>query len=315
MSPESALIERGTVASTARRREPGVAENPRTRRIGVNPGILQLDVHPTLSGRQEASIPYGVLTYFETFPDMKVPNPSVDPEDKSPADTTRDLTALEAVTNVRQAAWQSSRDMGFRVLESLTPLTDDEAARLVAAVFPRLAGSTCPYEEENTDGESGLFRCVTCRIESLESAEVKARAGEVGGETLRRELLAAFKVTSGFFTTIWGEWVAEREKRNRGENGLAVFGDAHLHVMRQIHKLPPETLQAEAIREGQQSQAEAIRDGMKEGMKEVASALLQQQQAPPAPAFDMEAIIEEAKRRAKEELRAEMDAEKKKPGK
>lgn len=291
------MIDRGTVAASTRREEPTPAENPRTRRYAINPGLASLEVQPRLSGRQLALVPYGFALRFDTFVGMSMRNWSVDAEDKSPPVVEGDLTAKEALSNVAAHAWESSRDMGFRELSALTPLADDEAEALLALVFPALdpAATKCPYAFENTteleDGTE-VFRCVACTLEWLESdgCEALAAADSAAAVALRRQLLDAYRTTDKFFQVKWAEWTGEMQKRERGENGLAKLEDGHLHVMRQLHEILPSDRQAALITESQKTQATAIREGMKEGMKELAEGLKPQQ-----PAVDTDALLAKMK--------------------
>lgn len=288
----SDIFSGGTVAASTRQREPEAEENPRARRFLLNPGVMGLEVHPTLSGRQQATIPYGFPFRVETFPGMKVRNWSVDPDDKSPPDTERDLTAKEGADNILRAARQGSRDMGSRELKCLTTLPDEDAARLIAAVLPPLPSTGCAYGAENTSevliedhvmvrGELHarvrtveLFRCVTCTLAWLASPECRAEAAKLPhGETLRKQATAAYQTNQRFFATLWSEYDADMKKRARNEPGIGVLDDGHLHVMRQIHQVEPEMRAAEVIRESNAQNAEVQREGMREFAKTLAQEL------------------------------------------
>lgn len=298
----TALIDGGTVAATTKRAEPSLAENPRTRRFGINPALLNLEVHPRESGRQESVIPYGIVCRFETFVGMHTHNWSVDPFDQSEAYVETDLTAKEAIENVKRVAFESSRDMGFRELAALTPISDTAAAHVVTDIFPSLeeVGRACPQGEE---------RCLTCTLDWLESDECAERAERSPAhKELRDQLLDAYLANERFFKTKWREWTAELQKRERGENGLSVLGDAHLHVMRQLHEIHPDERQSEAIRSTQEAQANAISSGLKEVVSELVRNNQQQQ-----PAVDVSALREELKAELLAELRAGEKAEQKTP--
>lgn len=321
----------GTVAASTRRAELDAAENPRTRRFCINPGVSLLEVHPTLSGRQRALIPHGFPVRFDTFNGMRTRNWSVDPEDKSPPDVETDLTAKEAVENVKLMAWQGSRDMGFRELEALTTMTDDEAGKLLASVFPALDPENCRYPSQNTyefiveectgdvvtSRAVKVFACVTCALDWLESDECKARAAAGAARRLRDDLLDAYSTNYKFFQAKWGEWKSELIKRERGEAGIATLSDAHEHVMRQLHETRPADAAAETIRENQQAQADAQLDGM----REFAKTFAEEMQASRQPAQPMN--LDDIKRRLLDdpEFRrmlaaeaAQQEPEKKKPG-
>jgi hypothetical protein len=332
-TPLSAFIGSGTAAASNFQHEPDADENPRTRRICILPGVLNLEVHPTLSGRQQAPIQHGVPVTFETFPNMKVRNWSVDKDDTSPPDTTADLTAKAGMDAVARAAWQGSRDMGFRELKALTPLSDAEAARLLAAVFPALDPSACPFDEENTEdllvetiaenraGERvarvatipGVFRCLTCTLAWLNSTECEEEAALLtGGKELRAQLLDAYRTNQKFFKTLWSEWDADMKNRAGNKPGISKLDDGHLHVMRQLHEVAPEMRAAETIKDAQERSAEA----QKEGMREFATTLASELKAsrPEAPALDMDEVVRRAKEQLRAEMEAEKEAEKKKPG-
>lgn len=323
MTPTT-MIDRGTVAATTRRAEPSLAENPRTRRYAINPAIPLLDVHPTLSGRQQATIPYGFPLRFDTFVGMKTRNWSVDAEDKSAAFVETDLTAKEAVTNVTRAAWQGSRDMGFRELEALTPLDDEVAEPLLVALLPPLDPAECRYGSENTsvvtferlieddDGnlvahkvEVTIFRCLSCTLDWLESDACKALATSWPAKQLRAELLTAFQTNEKFFQASWAGWVAEMSKRERGENGLSVLNDDHMHVMRQLHETHPAQAAAETLRQNQQANADAMKEGFREIAQELRASIV-----PPAPVSldDLKRQLladPEFRKQLKDEVRAE----------
>jgi hypothetical protein len=308
MRTTSTALGGGTVAASVRRDRISVEDNPRTRRFGVNPGVPVLEVHPRHSGRQQANIPYGVPVRFDTFPDMSTPTWSVDPEDRSSPVAPADLTAREAVENVKRAAWQSSADMGFRELRALTPVGDDEAERLLALVFPDLDPDACRYPAENTtrlDADTEVFRCLSCTLAWLESDVCKAAAaGDAVASALRTQFLDAYRTNEAFFTAKWQEWLAEMELRKSGKEGLARLGEGHLHVMYQLHETSPENRAAETIRENQQAQADAMKEGLREVAQELRAGIQPQQ-----PAVDVNEIVRQATERAKAELRAEMAAE------
>lgn len=326
---QQSRIFSGTVAASVKRDNISAEQNPRTRRFIINPAIASLDVHPRLSGLQQSLVPYGFPVRIDTFPDMSVPTWSVDAEDRSSPVTSADLTAKEAVENILRAAWQSSADMGVRELTAVTSASDEEAERLLNFILPELDPATCPYAKENTqevthDWVEGSdparrvartrkveeFRCLTCTLAWLESDECRewAQADGPRAAQLHTEALAAFKTNRAFFTSTWQQWRAEMQKRDRGENGIAVLLEGHLHVMRQLHEVEPAKEAAETLKANQTAQADAMREGMREVAREMKEALIPQQQ----PAFDMEEIVRQATERAKEELRAEM-AEKEQP--
>lgn len=321
----------GTVAASIQRDKLSAEENPRTRRFGINPAVPLLDVHPRESGLQQSNVPYGFPVRFDTFPDMLTPTWDVDKDSKAPPVGARDLTAKEAVENVRRAAWQSSADMGFRELSALTALDDADAERLIGLVLPELDSETCRYAQENTeeivvDSIAGadpavrrarsqkvtLFRCMSCTLAWLESPECEFAAAEAGARAklLREQLLDAYKTNRNFFRQSWQTWKAEMEERAAGKGyGLARLGESHYHVMYQLHETSPADRAAETIANAQRAQA----DSQKEGMREFAKTLAEEMKdaRPQPPALDVDEIV----RRAKEELRAEMAAaaEKEKP--
>jgi hypothetical protein len=317
----------GTVAASVQRDKISVEENPRTRRFGILPAVPVLDVHPRESGQQQHNIPYGFPVRFDTFPGMLTPTWDVDKDSKAPPVGECDLTAREAIESVKRAAWQSSADMGFRELSALTPLEDEDAERLINLVLPELDPATCRYGEENTEeividevavvgGErvarsrtTALFRCLHCTLLWLESSECEFAAREAGERAalLRTQLLDAYRTNRDFFRASWNQWKAEMEERAAGkEYGLARFGDAHYHVMHQLHETSPADRAAEAIRDGQAAQAEAMKEGFREAAREMAEAVRPQTSA----ALDVNEIIRQAKEAAKEEIRAELAAEK-----
>lgn len=302
-----ALIDNGTVARTVHRHEVDPAADPRRRRYAINPGALSLDVHPTLSGRQLGRIPFGVMVRFDTFEGMRSPNWSVDPEDHSSLDTTRDLTALEAVENVtREALANGTYDMGFRELSSLTTLTDAEAERLFAIVHPTFT-DPCPFDSARPVELRG--RCVACRLAWLESDDCAEMAEQFNAVRLRAELLSAYRACESYFREQWAEWKAELAARKAGEKkGLTVLKEGHLHVMRQLHELHPDQEQAAAIRDNQQAQADSFKEGIRELVGEMRN---NQPQQPAQPVMDMSALREELKAEMKAELLAELRADKK----
>lgn len=332
-----AILGGGTVAASNRRRDPEPEENPRARRFLVNPGVPNFEVHPTLSGRQQATIPHGVPFKVENFDGMKVRNWSVDPDDTSPPDAEADFTAKYFADNILRAAWQSSRDMGTRELRALTTLSDEEAGPLIAAVFPQLDPRACPYGEENTsevtvewieavkaEGAAkaedvaqarkvSLFRCLSCTLAWLKSPECESEAARHGehGLALRGQALDAYETNQKFFRTLWGEWNAEMKKRSNKEPGIAVLDDGHLHVMRQIHEVEPEMRAAEVLRESQERSAEAQREGMREFAREFAATMKDAQ--PQAPAVDRDALKRELMEELRAELRAQPDTEQPQP--
>jgi hypothetical protein len=299
----ASALDRGTAAAALDRAQPDAASDPRTRRFLINPGVLGLEVHPTLSGRSRAEIPYGFAVRFDTFNGMSVPNWSVDPEDHSPPDKQVDLTAREAVENVMRAAWQGSRDMGARTLDALTPLTDDAAHGLLARVFPAMTDEYCPYGDENTEdvrfehraiGANGepvaevvtvsMFRCVTCALAHFRSDECEAQTvGDPVAERLRKELIDAYQTNQSFFRAKWNEWTAEMQRRDKGENGISVLTEAHEHVMRQLHEAQPADKQAALLRESQATQADNFREGIRELANEMRSTA-------PAPTLNLDEL-------------------------
>jgi hypothetical protein len=294
------IIYGGTGAASNRRREPAPEDNPRARRFLINPGVRALELHPRESGLQQPVIPYGMPFRVENFDGMQVRNWSVDPDDNSPPETTADVTAKEFADNILRAARQGSRDMGTRELRALTTLTDEEATRILGAILPQLPSVACPYAEENTEdvvferivGERAevrtvtIFRCVTCSLAWLTSAECKAAAEALPhGREARSQTLDAFKANRQFFATLWAEWDADMKKRQNKEPGISVLDDGHKHVMRQLHEVEPEMRQAEAIRESNMASADAMKEGFREVAREMADAV-RPPAAPPAPAFN-----------------------------
>jgi hypothetical protein len=326
----SSRIFGGTVAASVQRDKISVEENPRTRRFGILPAVPVLEVHPRESGLQQRNIPYGFPVRFDTFPGMLAPTWDVDKDSKAPPVAEQDLTAKEAIECVKRAAWQSSADMGFRELSALTALEDEDAERLINLVLPELDPATCRYGEENTEeivvdevtvarGERvarsrkvTTFRCLHCTLLWLESPECEFAAVEAGerAKLFREQCLDAYRTNRDFFRASWNQWKAEMEERAAGKAyGLARFGDAHYHVMHQLHEVSPADRAAETIRSNQESQAVAMKEGLREVAQEIAASVRPQQPAPPA--FDMEEIVRRATERAKAELRAEQEAEKK----
>lgn len=279
------ILGGGTVAASLKRDKISVADDPRTRRFGINPGVPVLEVHPRDTGRQQANIPYGIPVRFDTFSGMLTPTWDVDPESRAEPVAPTDLTAREAIENVKRAAWQSSADMGFRELYALTDVDDDEAERLVALVLPELSADACRYPAENTtrleDGTT-VFRCLACSLAWLESPDCESAAESYGKRAagLRRQALDAYRTNDAFFRSKWNEWLAEMELRRSGKEGLARLGDGHVHVMHQIHETSPENRAAETIRENQQAQADAMREGLREVALELRQSVQQQPQAP-----------------------------------
>ncbi len=316
-------LDRGTAAAAMNSAALKAEEDPRTRRFVIIPAISPLEVHPRESGRSEGVIPYGYAVRVDTFPGMRVPRWDVDPESNAPPDTSVDLTAREAVSNILRAAWQSSRDMGARELSALTPLADEDAYKMLAALMPELDPKFCAYPEQNTRKvrfeyrelqgdeyvtrarEVEMFRCLDCTLGWLKSDACKAEAAKFGrGEELRLQLLAAYQTNGDFFRAKWSEWTAEMQARANGERGLSSLNDSHLHVMRQIHETAPADKQAKAITENQQAQADTILAGFRE-----MGQTLRDELRPQAPAVDVEDIIRQAEERAYARLRAEREQE------
>ena len=284
----ASFIDAGTIARSVGREQVAREDDPRTRRFGINPAILQFEVHPRFSARQEALIPHGRILRFDTLDGMSEQNWSVDPMDRSDYVTTRTLSAKEAIENVKRAAWQQSRDMGFRELSALTALEDDEARAVIAAVFPddmTIFGIECPYRDYQD-------RCLSCRMEWLLSDECETRAeATASARAARIQLIEAYQTAQRFLEGLWGGWLGELQRRERGENGISVLEEPHLFVMRQLHQRHPSEMAAEAIRSTQEAQAAATREGLREIVQEIRGAA-----APAAPpALDMEAIREQFK--------------------
>lgn len=297
---DASLIDQNTIAQTTHAILPP-DQDPRTRRYGYNPGVRVMEVHPRDSGRQQSLIPAGVLVKFETTP-MKGPNWSVDPQEQKPREVWIEggLLALDAVRNV-QMNYTGEPDMGFRVLDPLTALTDRQSAIIFSTVHPSFIGlrrnastatnnpasemqaalgqgyDPCPYD---------LPVCVSCRLAVLKQLDSYAIAElvqqvdrqeriDIGAAQAVRDIIAdGVAALERYYRSEFRGWVGEIDGRSKGSNrGLQSLSMGHVHIMEQLHELDPEHRQERLTASFAEAQATAMREAMQVQGEAIANAL------------------------------------------
>lgn len=311
----SAVMEQdlGTLARTASRpHREGV--DPRTRRYGYAPGAWGMELHPRLTGRQGWAIPQGCLVKFETFDGMAEQNFDVDPFSVAPSQTTRDLTAGQAIENVKRAfVAPPYYDWGFRELDPLTSRADAEAARLFGVAHPAFAqvGIDCP---------EGLTVCVTCRLKWLTDARCQMRMDANSAPELKALydiLLDANTTYYKFAAARWSSVKAELKRREKGEPGLATLTEAEEHVRLQLHAIPPEEEQLQIAAQYGEAQSRQLAEVLERQGTQFTDALAKiGENKPSAEVEGLKAQVAEMRRQQEEtdrRMQAFLDAQEGKP--
>src|ERR1041384_8219687 len=214
--------------------------SPRRRRYGFFPGLYpaQVFVESSHSGQQETTMPQGVLVPFETT-ELREYDFEITKEDWKPTHMV-ERTAEWFIANVKRGYER----FGFRELDMLTPLEDDEAEAYLNLVHGQL----------NTPCPQGLSFCATCRSAELQ----KAHYDDPTAESLRLRLLESYVTKHDSDKAKWAEILRDFQL------GLAVLGEGEQHVRKNLHETAPEDRAALASDAYGKQTAEATREGMKE---------------------------------------------------
>lgn len=181
-------------------------------------------------------MPQGVLVPFETT-ELRETDFEITKEDWKPTHMV-ERTAEWFISNVKRGYER----FGFRELDMLTPLEDDEAEAYLNLVHGRLS-TPCPQ---------GLAFCATCRSAELQ----KAHYDDPVAESLRLRLLESYVTKHDSDKAKWAEILRDFQL------GLAVLGEGEQHVRKNLHETAPEDRAALASDSYGKQTAEATREGM-----------------------------------------------------